>query len=337
NNYPVIAFDDLSEGLYRLVYTPTQIGSFNVLIIATDVVNPNNPVVNQEFFIRATHSFYVGENLKPVANSGYKLIQNALAEIQKLLQPPLSGNLTNKEKGKVNSAIRSVQSALNLRNILKVNGVYDYNRLSNYGLKFYDDLTIAINYLNELLVNPAARTTVLKAFDLLYEGSKIFTEFAIEDATKNCVVSNCQQVLASATSELGKALREFDKKNFINVFNHLTNSWKFAQQAMGITLKKDGSDFEESDILPDKYALEQNFPNPFNPATTFNFQLPENNYVSLKIYDIIGNLVATLVDENLNAGYHSVEWNASNLSSGVYLYRLTSGSFISTKKLILMK
>ncbi|MFN3874130.1 MAG: T9SS type A sorting domain-containing protein, partial [Ignavibacterium sp.] len=227
--------------------------------------------------------------------------------------------------------------ALNLRNILKVNGIYDYNRLSNYGLKFFDDLTVAINYLNELLVNPAARTTVLKAFDLLYEGTKIFTEFAIEDATKNCVVSNCQQVLSSATSELGKALREYDKKNFINVFNHLTNSWKFAQQAMGVTLRKDGEDSEVTDLLPNEYALEQNFPNPFNPTTTINFQLPENNYVSIKIYDIIGNLVTTLVDENMEAGYHSVVWNANGLSSGVYLYRLASGSFISTKKLILMK
>ena len=64
--YPVISFEDLGEGLYKLVYTPTNLGSFNIMIIATDVVDPNNPVINQEFFIRTKHSFFVGENLKPV-------------------------------------------------------------------------------------------------------------------------------------------------------------------------------------------------------------------------------------------------------------------------------
>ncbi|WP_369685745.1 T9SS type A sorting domain-containing protein [Ignavibacterium album] len=106
---------------------------------------------------------------------------------------------------------------------------------------------------------------------------------------------------------------------------------------MGVTLRKDGGDSETTDLLPTEYDLEQNFPNPFNPTTTINFQLPENSHVSLKVFDIIGNLIATLVDENIEAGYHSIVWDASGLSSGVYLYSLTSGSFVSTKKLVLMK
>ncbi len=90
-------------------------------------------------------------------------------------------------------------------------------------------------------------------------------------------------------------------------------------------------------IVPDKIALEQNFPNPFNPTTTINYQLPEKNYVTLKIYDILGNQVKTLVDQEVEAGYHSVRWNASGLASGVYFCRLNTGSFVSTKKLLLLK
>jgi len=90
-------------------------------------------------------------------------------------------------------------------------------------------------------------------------------------------------------------------------------------------------------IVPDKIALEQNYPNPFNPATTINYQLPQKSYVTLKIYDILGSLVKTLIDQEIEAGYHSIRWNASGLASGVYFYRLNAGSFVSTKKLILMK
>ncbi len=171
----------------------------------------------------------------------------------------------------------------------------------------------------------------------MYEGSKIFVEFAIEDAEDGCIVSNCDQVLGNATSELGKALTEFVKENYQNVFNHLTNAWKFAQQALGTNLKKDMGEVEYSIPLPTEYGLDQNYPNPFNPSTRIDYQIPENNHVTIQIYDILGNLITTLVDEQLEAGYHSVNWNASGLASGVYLCRFTSGSFITTKKLLLMK
>jgi predicted acyltransferase (DUF342 family) len=96
-------------------------------------------------------------------------------------------------------------------------------------------------------------------------------------------------------------------------------------------------DQEITNIIPDEISLEQNYPNPFNPTTTINYQLPEKNHVSLKVYDILGNLVSTLVDEEMEAGYYSVNWNASQLASGIYIYRIISGSYVSTKKMILMK
>ena len=81
----------------------------------------------------------------------------------------------------------------------------------------------------------------------------------------------------------------------------------------------------------------QNYPNPFNPSTTIVFDIPEEAKVSLKIYDALGSEVATIVDEKLEPGYYKYEWNAKRFASGVYFYRLTAGTFTSTKKLMLLK
>lgn len=94
---------------------------------------------------------------------------------------------------------------------------------------------------------------------------------------------------------------------------------------------------EENNFIPEKFTLYQNYPNPFNPVTVISYQLPAFSKVSLKIYDILGNEVATLVDEYKTPGTYEVAWNAKNLSSGVYYYRLTSGNFSEVKKLILIK
>ena len=80
-----------------------------------------------------------------------------------------------------------------------------------------------------------------------------------------------------------------------------------------------------------------NYPNPFNPSTTISYSIPADGYVTLKVYDILGNEVASLVDERKQSGIFDVYFNASALSSGVYYYTLKAGEFTSTKKLVLMK
>jgi phosphatidylserine/phosphatidylglycerophosphate/cardiolipin synthase-like enzyme len=91
------------------------------------------------------------------------------------------------------------------------------------------------------------------------------------------------------------------------------------------------------DMLPEAYALTQNYPNPFNPSTAFSFSVKHAGMVTLKIYDVVGREVATLVNREMAAGSYRAEWNASNLSSGVYFYQLRAGEFISTKKMVLQK
>ncbi len=94
---------------------------------------------------------------------------------------------------------------------------------------------------------------------------------------------------------------------------------------------------ESNSNMPKAYALEQNYPNPFNPTTTIKFSLPKSSNVKLAVYDILGRLVTKLIDGNLEAGYHKVQFNASNLASGVYFYRIEAGNFVNVKKLMLLK
>lgn len=89
--------------------------------------------------------------------------------------------------------------------------------------------------------------------------------------------------------------------------------------------------------VPDKFALSQNYPNPFNPVTKINFDLPKDSKVDMRIYDMLGREVALLLNEVKTAGYYTINFNASRLSSGIYFYRLSTGDFTSVKKLVVIK
>jgi hypothetical protein len=88
---------------------------------------------------------------------------------------------------------------------------------------------------------------------------------------------------------------------------------------------------------PDKFELMQNFPNPFNPSTTINYSVPKTSLVKIKVYDILGKEITTLVNEEKSAGNYSVQFIGGNLSSGIYFYRMQAGNFVGTQKLILLK
>jgi hypothetical protein len=85
------------------------------------------------------------------------------------------------------------------------------------------------------------------------------------------------------------------------------------------------------------YELFSNYPNPFNPSTTIKYSIPQSSIVVIKIFDVIGNEIETLVSEEKSVGTYEVNWNAINIPSGIYFYKLQAGSFIETKKMVLMK
>jgi glucuronoarabinoxylan endo-1,4-beta-xylanase len=94
---------------------------------------------------------------------------------------------------------------------------------------------------------------------------------------------------------------------------------------------------ENDDLTPEAYRLDQNYPNPFNPSTNISYTIPEASDVTLKVFDLLGREVATLVNSRMAAGDHSFSFDASNLSSGVYIYQLRTNNYISTKKMMLIK
>ncbi|MFB3056072.1 MAG: T9SS type A sorting domain-containing protein, partial [Ignavibacteriaceae bacterium] len=97
------------------------------------------------------------------------------------------------------------------------------------------------------------------------------------------------------------------------------------------------SGIEDEFVQPDDFILFQNYPNPFNPTTKIQYAVSKRQFISLNVYDVLGNLIVTLVNEEKPSGTYEVEFDASNLPSGVYMYRLTAGNFSSSKKLLLLK
>ena len=105
-----------------------------------------------------------------------------------------------------------------------------------------------------------------------------------------------------------------------------------------------GDDVSLADVtvMPEKFTIHQNYPNPFNPVTTLRYDLPENGNVNITIYDMLGRQVKTLINQNQDAGYRSVVWNATNnygepVSAGIYLYQIQAGEYMQTKKMVLLK
>lgn len=91
-------------------------------------------------------------------------------------------------------------------------------------------------------------------------------------------------------------------------------------------------DVSDNNLIPDSFVLEQNYPNPFNPSTTINFSITNQSFISLNVYNSLGQLVEELINEELSAGNYNANWRAANLSSGVYYYTLTTSNFSETKK-----
>jgi len=89
--------------------------------------------------------------------------------------------------------------------------------------------------------------------------------------------------------------------------------------------------------IPNKFVLQQNYPNPFNPTTTIQYELPQRSDVQITVYDLLGKEVTNLLSETQDAGYQSVKWNATNVSSGMYFYQIRAGELVQTRKMLLLK
>jgi len=123
--------------------------------------------------------------------------------------------------------------------------------------------------------------------------------------------------------------------NTIDFLVHIgSEGWHFWSDSIRVTIVGLA---EKEDNIPFEDGLKQNYPNPFNPTTNIEFSIPKSEFVTLKVYNILGEEVATLISERVTAGRHKYDWDARDLASGVYLYRIQAGNYVEAKKMVLMK
>ena len=132
---------------------------------------------------------------------------------------------------------------------------------------------------------------------------------------------------------------EITNYQFFNDLSEFNNSIKLEYRLKQIDFNGvfSYSDIVEVEFVPENYSLSQNYPNPFNPSTSISFTLTKGSFVTLKVFNILGNEITTLVNQVMPGGKHELKFDASNLPSGVYLYTIKAGDFVDTKKMLLMK
>ena len=147
----------------------------------------------------------------------------------------------------------------------------------------------------------------------------------------NNVISSGGNVISNSNNNFVSTVGEAFIGKSSNTVNQNQIGFWYAFQQTTIT------DVEEEETIPTVFKLEQNYPNPFNPSTKIKFAVPEKSNVLIKVYDILGSEVTTLVNEEMDAGWYENNFNAVGLSSGVYLFRMEAGSYVSTKKMIYLR
>jgi hypothetical protein len=193
-----------------------------------------------------------------------------------------------------------------------------------------------------------ARDTVYKMATVTLSGTAgSWLEFTLDhpflyDSTKSLIIQMEQCGAPGATgyslahTNVTENRRNYSQTNQACPWDYRDRSNSIINCGLDIT-RAVGVEPIVSSQVPKEYKLEQNYPNPFNPVTKINFGLQKSGFVTLKIYDVLGKEVASLVNEVKNAGSYSVDFNGSSFSSGMYFYKLESNGFVATKKMILIK
>ncbi len=204
----------------------------------------------------------------------------------------------------------------------------------------FDDLQDAVEQLQDAESDGATATGEIDAIVAL---AKTLAETKLAEAQEFAGNPETDSRIAAAQADLAEAADEIADGDHDRAVKEYRDAWEDARIGLehGRGLRKTGDDGSIA-ALPEAFHLAQNYPNPFNPSTTIKFALPTASNVTLKIYNINGQLVNTLVSENLSAGYHNVSWNGKNMNgqhaaSGLYFYQITAGEFQQVRKMMLIK
>ncbi len=169
---------------------------------------------------------------------------------------------------------------------------------------------------------------------ILLESRDEKTEFATDDfiPARESKIISFDWTVPNGVALFYRIYVVLDPNNEIDEIHESNNiGWKI------LPLYDLSTDVKKETQKPSSYELSQNYPNPFNPSTIIRYTIPENGFVKIKIFDILGREVSTLINKEQNSGNYEVEFDASNLTSGVYFYRIQAGDFVQTKKMVLMK
>jgi hypothetical protein len=167
-------------------------------------------------------------------------------------------------------------------------------------------------------------------------GSDTKLKFAVEENSSNLSLNVWADDVLVLSGDINNAPEILKSGHIVIGFDGESVNSYFDYANLTFTRLK--TDLINEEVEPiSTYQLYQNYPNPFNPSTTIQYQIPNTDNVSLKIYDILGNVIAALVNETQTSGKHKVEFNSKGLSSGIYFYRLHTSSYSETKKLLLLK
>lgn len=232
-----------------------------------------------------------------------------------------------------NNANAELQDAIDELN----DAISDFNAGEIYD--GFSDLQDAVEQLQDAENDGAVATNEIDAIVGL---AQTLAETKLTEAQAYAGNPETDSRIAQAEIDIADAEAEIASGDHDVAVKEYRDAWYDARIALehGRGLRK--GDGVEDATMPTQFVLEQNYPNPFNPSTTIRFSLPEAANVTLQIYNMQGQLVNTLVSENLGAGYHNVVWNGHNMNgvsaaSGLYFYKITAGNFQQAKKMILMK
>ena len=194
-----------------------------------------------------------------------------------------------------------------------------------------------IGKMEKLIKEDPVKNKVKKSYLKLTKEKEKTMEVALNKFTKTEIKNKMQNIKKEEANLKNKAVSNL--KNIVTYTNEERENKQLEDIILISGLKniEDRKSIIDDNKIPENYELSQNYPNPFNPVTSIKYSIPKDGLVAITIYDITGKEMRKLVNEVKKAGYYNISFNASTLSSGIYFYRITSGDFVQTKKMVLIK
>jgi hypothetical protein len=171
------------------------------------------------------------------------------------------------------------------------------------------------------------------AQNVTFTPSSVLTNYQVVSGSKS---DTARTFIIFTMSDTSLSAGNHTLGTFAGLTGGIAMNQVFISDENGNGILTSGGEYENTEI-PKEYSLQQNYPNPFNPLTTIGFQITKSGLTSLKIYDVTSRLIKTLINEFKQAGNYKVEFDAGSVASGVYFYKLTSGDFVSTRKMVVLK